>query len=620
MPRTRIDLNQIKPGSPNQFITTDFTGDQVNWTTVDITVPNSKLGTLSRDSNNKLVNSNPTNFKLIGGFYYPRKAVNPDWFSEMVRTDIPLADRLSWEDIETDLDQLSTNNINTLRIVIQYNLTTFGTSPLVDTNLNIDPNKEAVLIGFLDRCRAREICVFTQTNFGFEGALSAADLTEIQDYINSTNDIDLEARRFNDHIDWLTNIITSYSDVIIVNKTFNEPDGFGTWSNFDDAVLILKFLSKIKKRFIEGYPNIPYIVNAVTDVNFNCRFPEAPEGIQSIYEVSDWAVFNSYYWADSGFFEFTHYRRQFERMILNNFDNKPLLLTEFGWPSNYDGQGVGEESFIPENGQFDRPIGNNTLMPHTQENQDRGIKEGVFFSEQNSAVGAMCWSLYQHENRNNDPNFFQDSFGLINSNGTLTTAFKQLKRAFTSKFDDDGIAPFSITSGVAFGGAHINGDQGFNVNDTPAGVYIPIAGGYRSPVLNLKTPFYLSSRVLQTTQPSDNGVSLGINFVNNGSFFVQFEDFSNRWRLFLDNTEVAATLDVGSDFGLVEKKLTFSLATRFLEFYVDGVKQDFFDISDNITPYELQLNQIWYQADMELTCNASTADVKLIEVFYEETI
>lgn len=359
------------------------------------------FGDLERDSNNNLTIKNPTDFKIKGGFYYPRKSMNPDWVSELVRTDIPVNDRLTFTDIENDLDLLIQNSINTVRVVIQYNLTTFGTNPLFDNSFNVDTVKQSVITQFLDLCRSKGIKVLTQTNFGFEGELSAGDLLEIENYNNSTDLESNDSKRFNDHIDWLTGIISSYSDVIIAHKMFNEPDGFGTWSNSDTAVSILTFLGKIKKRFVFGYSNIPYIVNAVTHVNFNLRFLGANENEQSLYEISDFAAFNSYYWADNGFFEFTHYRRQFEFMNSNNYLNKPLIMMEFGYPSDYDGQDYiddlnQDESFVPANGQFDRPIGNNTFMPHTQESQDRATKEAVFFGEKYDAIGLLCWSLFKH--------------------------------------------------------------------------------------------------------------------------------------------------------------------------------------------------------------------------------
>jgi hypothetical protein len=236
----------------------------------------------------------------------------------------------------------------------------------------------------------------------------------------------------------------------------------------------------------------------------------------------------------------------------------------------------------------------------------------------------MCWSLFQHINENSDPNFFQDSFGLISSDGSLTRSFNQLKRSFKNQYSEEGLRPFSLLGGTVFNGAHINGfdngsGQGFIPEDSPAGVYMPQGSGYISSNLDLRTPFILSCVVKQTILPADNGVSIGIDFVNNGNVRVQFEDFSNRYRLFINGVEVAATLDVGSDFGLSEKTISFNLSSRFLDIYVDGVKLDFISVSDS-SPYSLSINQIWYQADKKIICNGTTSPVNLIEVYYQNTI
>lgn len=598
-----------------------------------IPINNSPLGSLSRSKGGQLKNDNETGFKIIGGFYYPRKSMNPDWVSEMVRTDISEEDRLKWSDIEDDLDQLVSEGVNTVRVVIQYNLTTFDTNPLVDDSFNVDVSKEAVILSFLNRCRQKGLYVFTQTNFGYEGELSEVDINEMSLYNNSTG-VGQEALRFNAHIDWMTSIINNYSDVVICHKIFNEPDGFGTWANYNDAVTILRFLGKIKERFISGAPNVPYIVNAVTHVNFNNRFNGAVEGEQSLYEISDWAVFNSYYWADNGFFNYTHYRRQFEFMVNNNYLNKPLLMTEFGWPSDYEGQDYTDEenqdeSFVPANGQFDRPIGNNTLMPHTQESQDKAVKEAVFFSEENDAIGVMCWSLYKHVDRLGlgKPSFFQDSFGLIGADGsTENKSFKYLVNAFGNKFNSDEEAPFSITGGSVFGGAHINGDQGFEPNDVPAGVFIPVGGGFVSNPLNLKSPFKLNAVVRQTSLPSDNGIVIGVEFENFETLQFRFEDFSNRWRLFRVNSqgdnELAATPEqTGAeefDFGTEDRLITIDFSSQYLNLYVDGVKQNFFEEGE-VEGYNYSvLDQTALLSNYKLICNATTSDVELKEVYYSK--
>lgn len=569
-----------------------------------------------------VLKSNPINFKIVGGFYYPRKAINPDWISEILRTDIPENQRLKMQDIEDDLDLLISNNINTIRVVIQYNLTTFETEPLFDSNFNINQDKNNIIVDFLSICKNKGIKVFTQTNFGYEGQLYPQDINEMQNYVDSEIEDSTESRRFNDHIDWMCNLINSFKNTIILHKTFNEPDGFGTWSNPDSVNTVLRFLYKTKQRFIKNSPHIPYLINAVDHVNFNLRFPELPKGMQSIYEISDWAVFNSYYWADNGSFEFVTYKRQWDFMMDNNFDNKPIMMSEFGFPSNYENQSPGEESFVPENGQFDRPQGLRPLTPHNENSQERGIKEGVFYSEQNNAAGVMCWSLFQHINENSDPNFFQDSFGLIASDASITPSFNQLKRSFKDEYSDDGIRPFSLLGGSVFNGAHINGfdngsGQGFIPEDSPAGVYMPENSGYISSVLDIRTPFILSCVLKQTLLPLDNGVSIGIDFVNNGNIRVQFEDFSNRYRLFIDGVEVAATDDIGYDFGLEERTISFDLSSRFLDIYVDGVKLNFMFDSNS---YNLSINQIWYQSDKKIICNGTTSPVNLIEAYYQNNI
>lgn len=552
---------------------------------------------------------------IIGGFFYPRKAINPDWVSEMVREDISEADKLQWSDIEQDLDYLADNGINTLRVTIFYNLTTFGTNPLVDISQNHDQDKEAVIKGLLDRCRSRGLKIIFQTNFGYEGALSIGDLSEMQDYVDGTNE-----SYFDRHIEWVAHLFREYSDVIIAHKIFNEPDGFGTWANYDSALTVLKFLYKLKQKFVSEYDQLPYIVNAVDHINFNLRFVEMPAGRQSIYDISDWAVFNSYYWADNGFFEFVTYRRQWDYMIENNYDDKPLLMSECGFPSDYDNQSPGEESFVPENGQFDRPQGSQPQTPHTQESQNRAIREAVYYSEQNKAIGILCWSLFKHINRTSDINFFQDSFGLIDEAGNGTTAFFDFVRAFKNDFSQIGIKPLSITGGSGSTGVDINGRNAITPNAVMAGVYIPMGGNWESEEYIIQTPYILNIRTRQKTQPADNGIAIGINFPNGGrTFLFQYEDFSNRWRLFDNGIEVASTAnaggDVALDYGTSERLISFDFATRQFQFKFDGVVQPFFDISDGTTPYDIVVPQIFLQQPFKIVSNASTADVEIIEAF-----
>lgn len=550
---------------------------------------------------------------LVGGFYYPRMSPNPDWVSAMVRTDT--VDVVTQADIDTDLDYLQTHNINTIRIVIQYNLTTYRTNPLVDGSFNHDVNKTNAIRALIQSAKDRGIKVMTQTNFGYEGALSAGDLSEMQDYVDGVNE-----DRFNTHIAWMGDIFREFPETIIAHKMFNEPDGFGVWADYDQALTVLKFLRKLKETFVAEFNEIPYTVNAVDHVNFNLRFSEMPIGFQSIYDLSDWAMFNSYYWADNGSFAFVSYKRQWDYMVDNNYDNKPLIMSECGFPSDYDGQGVGEASFVPENGQFDRPQGSYPKTPHNQESQNRAIREAVFYSEQNNAIGILCWSLFKHNDRFSDPNFFQDSFGVIDANGVGTTAFFDLKRAFSQEFSDEYIKPLSITSGTGSVGTEINGRVAPTANAVMAGVYIPTGDNWQSENFNLKTPYILNVRTAQLTQPADNGIAIALNFADGKKVYqFRYEDFSNRWRFFEDGTEVAATADASGDsaldYGTDERLISFDFSGRAFKFLFDDVEQSFLDISDNTTPYNINLAQTTLQDRLKIEVNATTADVEVREAY-----
>lgn len=124
----------------------------------------------------------------------------------------------------------------------------------------------------------------------------------------------------------------------------------------------------------------------------------------------------------------------------------------------------------------------------------------------------------------------------------------------------------------------------------------------------------------QVVQPADNGVVIGLEFVNYSTVQFRFEDFTNRWRMFIDNVEVAATADqtgnVLFDFGITNRKLTIDLSNNNLKFFVDDVEQTFFDVSTS-NEYNYSLSgSISSIADIKLICNATTSDVKLREVFY----
>lgn len=571
---------------------------------------------LRRSNNSIIYDSSVFETPIVGGFYYPRKAVNPDWVSEMVRTDIVESDRLSWGDIENDLDYLVNTGVNTVRIVIQTSLTTFGTNPLVyaSNNYTTDLGKSNVLNDFAIRCKERGLKIITQTNFGYEGALSESDISEMEDYLN-----DINIERFNNHLDWVTSFIDSYKGTIIAHKMFNEPDGFGTWSNYDDALTILKFLFKLKERFVNNYNDIPYICNAVTHDNFNMRFTEMPVGQQSLYDLSDWSLFNSYYWGATSYAPYFIYALQWDFMVENNYDNKPIMMSECGYPSDYDNQvyvddNNQDESFVPANGQFDRPIGNNEEMPHTQESQNRSIREAVYYSQKNNASGILCWSLFKHHNRTSDPNFFQDSFGLIDETGLGTDAYFEFVRAFKSEFASNGTKPLSITNGIGSTNTRINGIHGYQSGDVICGILIPKGDNWKSDEYDELSPYVLNVKVAQQEQPVDNGISIGFEIPRAGqTFLFQYEDYSNRWRFFLNGEEVAATLDIGEDFGTSDRVISFDFTKRDFGFYMDGVLMYFKDINDVEIDYNINFNQQWHQYPKKIICNASTSVVEVKE-------
>jgi len=445
----------------------------------------------------------PDTTKVKGVMYWPRKSPFMDWWRELK------IGTINWADVDADIAQMkSVLGINTIRVFTYYDyeyrkrwqelmtqgqtesaakasaLTThFGwtTGDGVTFNQNYLDN----LSMFIDKCAAENINV-TVTMFQGLPALLATD---------DWSFLESDYQKYENFLTWMFNMLVTKNNVKIVNL-INEPDGYGVWDDSDLAGRVLTFLSKLKTKAKQIAPDIKILVNTTTHDNAFKVFPSAPVGYTSVYELTDILAQNTFLWADTGYWSGQNYRTQCEFMRRQNVLNKPILLTECGFPAHYaqqdvagspklneDGSAAGgnatvtEESIVPQGGIFDRPKGVVTGLAHTPENQARSVQEGLYWAELYNFMGGLVWSAYDHANPEVSY-VYRDAFGVIDKDGSPRPAANVLKYSFSNMYTGAGLKALSLAQGsVTSGqGSRINGLNPFNSaapeDNTPAGIYI----------------------------------------------------------------------------------------------------------------------------------------------------
>jgi hypothetical protein len=538
--------------------------------------------------------------RLKGAMYWPKNATSPDWWPAYLRGLITDAE------IEADLHTMKTElGINTVRVFIFYDLEFRKSGELDFTNGSGTKNDamRAKLSHFIDLADAEGLDVIPSlfqemetsdaTQFGV-GTTLVDNLTYHKEYAH-----------------WLADMFATKDNVPAV-VIINEPDGFGAWGDNTRAINILTWLREIKTELESVLPDTPIWINTSTHDNVVDVFAGAPSGSRSIYEISDAYVFNSFLWADNGYWEYSVPPIIFNYVLSNNTSNKPIVLMEFGHPSHSDDDGV-----IIASGFWDKPVGHRPTTPSTEDMQKRAIAEFSYWAEQKYIDGVSVWSGLDHPE-----NVYRDPFGLVDIDGTGKAAAALFKRIFTDTFDENGEAPLSLMQGTSSGTAKINGIEG--TSDLPGGVTIPAGESYASDALPYKIPVGIKLSLKQSTRPASGGPKVGVALKAAGvnkTIDVRREESTKRWRLYIDNTEVASTVE-NTDGGLSTN--TFTLEFRFtddqtISILVDGSALTFYTVSGGTitgTPYSYTLSAQELASDLVLQVAAvSTSQTDVISAY-----
>lgn len=556
--------------------------------------------------------------QIKGVMYWPKEAVTPDWWPAYEDGTITDAE------ITAELQNIKeTLGINTVRVFLYYDLEYRKNSVIGFTDGAGTENAAmlAKVSRFIDLAAAEGIDVipslfqemesFDPEDFG-TGTTLADNLTYHQEYAA-----------------WLGEMFATKDNIPAI-LIMNEPDGFGAWADNARAAKILTWLRAIKTTLEAEVGDIPIWVNATTHDNVVKTIAGAPVGSTTIYSVSDAYAFNSFLWADNGYWEYTIPPVFFDYAHTNNPEDKPVVLTEFGQPSHYDDDGL-----VIANEFWNNPLGSRPTTPSTEATQKQAILEFSYWLEQKRIDGALAWSALDHP-----VDVYRDPFGLIDIDDTGKEAAPLFKRLFSGRFDANGEAPLSLMQGSSTGDSTINGVDG--TTDLPAGLEVAAGESYTSEVLPYKLPLGTKLFLTQGTRPTSGGPSVSY-LLRSGAvrktLTLARDEARKRWTISVDGSLVAATED-NVDAGLSTSN--FSLELRVAEsgglsVLVDGTTVSLFETSgsdatdtsytDTLSTTELKADVILQIAaaatqDLEVTSAVVTGSVNypVVSMFHESMI
>jgi hypothetical protein len=185
----------------------------------------------------------------------------------------------------------------------------------------------------------------------------------------------------------------------------------------------------------------------------------------------------------------------------------------------------------------------------------------------------------------------------------------------------NGEAPLSLMQGTAEGrDSGINGIDG--TSNIPAGA--EFAGTYTSNVLPYKLPLGIKLKMRNALSVNDGGVIFGINLRSAGvnkPIQIRREETNNRWRLYIDGTEVAST-QANIDANLGTTAFTVELKVDedgLISLEVNDNELDLYDVSSGTildTLYDTALSEDDMSSDLVLVLIAdSEALVELISAY-----
>lgn len=420
--------------------------------------------------------------KLKFVMYWPRKSPFPDWWRQL---DLG---RFTWADVDADLDQIvATTGANAVRVFTYYDNQFRGGGGLgwTDGNGNHNSVRLDQLSTFIDKCKTRNLDVIV-TMYQLLPALLSTD---------NWNFLENDIAKYESFHAWMLTMLKTKTNVRVYNL-INEPDGYGVWNDAALAGRLLTFLNRLKVKGKQVAPDLLCLVNSTTHDNNFKRFPTAPVGATSIYELTEVLAQNTFLWTDTGYWAGQNYRTQCEYTRRQNVLNKPILMTECGFPADYAQQNVlgspiindagtatggnavaTDDSIVPAGSIFDRPKGTVNGAAHSPTNQARSIAEAKYWAELYEFDGLGVWAAFDHRNDKPEVTYtYRDSFGVIDRDGVPRAATAVVKSVFSGLYDANGEYLLSLYQGTSSTNSRINGlkafDTGVRANNTIGGVYL----------------------------------------------------------------------------------------------------------------------------------------------------
>lgn len=477
------------------------------------------------------VELNEMPYPMKGAMYWPSSATEPSWWPEWISGSI------TDSDIEADLDLLVVTRSNTVRVFIPYrNPNSWG---FTDGAGGHDGTALVYFVRFVEIAKSKGLFVvptiFQEMEVTEDGGFPIPRYPEEpgKDILNKNRG------RHEDFIRWFMEGVRELENVPVVIVK-NEPDGKGAWDSEYARHTIMSWLVDMYAVAKEVAPNIRLSSVAAAHTNLFKESLNQPVGEQSIYDIADVAMWNSFRWSDNGDWEYQIPENWLQFVVNRNVQNKPLVLSEFGWPSHYDETGV-----IPSNQEFDKPLGWRPNTPCDEDTQKRAYAETIawiemFTAQERGLHGALAWSLIDKPTPEptSPTTYYRDPFAMFNDNRTPREAVEWFTRLYTNNFTKSGRLWQPIAR--AEGNALINGVYPHGTIGPPAGALIEEEKELYVQAI-ARIPIGIEYELEFLKIPTSNGVALINNISGGKQIHVRREEYSNRWRLFYDNEEVAAS-------------------------------------------------------------------------------
>ena len=461
-------------------------------------------------------------YPMKGAMYWPSNAREPTWWPYWIGGEIKN------EVIEADLDLLVDTQSNTVRVFIPYkNPASWG---FIDSNGDHDKTALEYLIQFIEIAKSKGLFVvptiFQEMEVVENGGFPIPTDTGEPPSLIKYRDI------HEDFIKWFMLGIRDLTNVPVVIVK-NEPDGFGAWDSPFARDIIIDWLIDMYAAAREVAPNIRLTSVATTHVNL---FTKVGQQSLSLYDIADVPMFNQFRWCDNGDWETQTPPNWLQYAVERNHQKKPLVLSEFGWPSHYEHSGA-----VPGNQEFDQPRGHQPESPSTEDTQKRAYAETIawieiFTAQEKGLHGALVWSLIDKPGPTPLITYFRDPFGMFDANRNPKDAVEWFTRLYTNDFTASGRLWQPITR--AQGEASINGRDG---TVGPMGG-AEIASGLGLSVQAIaRIPIGIEYEVKFSEVPLSDGVALKNDIVGGAEIHIRREESSRRWRLFYNGKEKAST-------------------------------------------------------------------------------